>query len=104
MHIMNGAILIFRLPPKMRNSDISKFCQKFYGQETSSHGGKYRYRRRGLLDGVPYRKLTRGVVVLRHEDLDLVVDFLREYASKIHIRKMELSENDLEMLQTDTLG
>ena len=68
-----------------------------------SHGGKYRYRRRGLLDGVPYRKLARGVIVLRVEDLDIVVDFLREYTSDIHVRRVELSSDDLEVLQTDTL-
>jgi len=101
---MNGAILIFRLPPKLRNSEISKFCQKFYGQETSSHGGKYRYRRKGLLDGVPYRKLARGAVVVRREDLDMVVDFLREYTSNIHVRKIEFSSDDLEALHTDTLS
>ena len=103
MHIMDGSIVIFRLPPKMRNSEISKFCQKFYGQDTSSHGGKYRYRRRGLLDGVPYRKLARGVIVLELVDQDMVVDFLQEYTSDIHVRKIELSGVDLEVLQTDTL-
>ena len=103
MHIMDGSIVVFRLPPKMRNSEISRFCQKFYGQDTSSHGGKYRYRRKGLLDGVPYRKLARGVIVLREEDMDMVVDFLREYTGEIHVRSTELSGDDLEALQTDTL-
>ena len=83
----------------MRNSEISKFCQKFYGQDTSSHGGKYRYRRRGLLDSVPHRKLARGVIVLRTEDLDVVVEFLRDYTTEIHVRKMELSDYDEEVLK-----
>ena len=94
---MNGAIVVFRLLPKMKNSEISKFCQKFYGQNTSSHGGKYRYRRRGLLDSVPHRKLSRGVVVLRQEDLDVVVQLLKDYASEIHVRKIELSDYDREV-------
>ena len=96
---MNGAIVIFRLPPKIRNSEISKFCQKFYGQDTSSHGGKYRYRRRGLLDGIPHRKLSRGVVLLRLEDLDVVVDYLQDYTTEIHTRAVELSKYDMEVLQ-----
>jgi len=99
LHIMNGAIVIFSLPPKIRNSEISKFCQKFYGQNSSSHGGKYRYRRRGLLDSIPYRKLTRGVIVLRAEDLDVVVEFLQDYTTEIHVRKIELSDYDEEVLK-----
>ena len=94
---MDGTIVIFRLPPKMRNSEITKFCQKFYGQNTSSHGGKYRYRRRGLLDSIPHRKLARGVVVLRPEDLNVVVGFLKDYTSEIHVRKIELSDYDREV-------
>ena len=52
-----------------------------------SHGGKYRYRRKGLLDGVPYRKLARGVIVLRENDLDVVVDFLNDFTSDIKRQK-----------------
>ena len=100
---MNGVIIIFRLPPKIRNTEISKFCQKFYGQDSSSHGGKYRYHRRGLLDSIPYRKLARGVILLRSADLDVVVEFLKDYTNEIHIREIKLSEYDTELLQTDTL-
>ena len=82
---------------KMRNSEISRFCQKFYGQNTSSHGGKYRYQRRGLLDSIPHRKLSRGVIVLRKEDLDVVVQLLKDYTSEIHVRKIELSDYDREV-------
>nr|QNO46473.1 hypothetical protein PAACNKLE_00008 [Methanosarcinales archaeon ANME-2c ERB4] len=30
---------------------------EFYGQKTSSHHGKYRYRRHSLLDEISYNKL-----------------------------------------------
>ena len=100
---MNGVIVVFHLPSKMRNTEISKFCQKFYGQDSSSHRGKYLYHRRGLLDSVPYRKLARGVIVLREDDLDVVVDFLSDYTRDIHVRKIELSKDDRDLLQTDTL-
>jgi len=103
MNIIKGVILIFRLPPKMRNTEISKFCQKFYGQDSSSHQGKYHYHRTGLLDSIPYRKLARGVIILRSVDLDVVVEFLKDYTNEIHIREIKLSEYDREAVQTDTL-
>ena len=68
-----------------------------------SHSGKYFYHRRGLLDSIPYRKLTRGVIVLRSVDLNVVVEFLKDNTIEIHIREIKLSKYDRELLQTDTL-
>jgi len=69
-----------------------------------SHGGKYRYRRRGLLDSIPYRKLARGAILLRPEDLDVVVDFLHDYTNDMHVRRIELSEYDKEVLKNSGYG
>jgi len=54
--------------------------------------------RKGLLNGVPHRKLARGVIVLLSEDLEVVVDFLGKYTGQIHVRSMELSGDDWEGL------
>lgn len=91
---MRGCIVIFRLPPGTKNVELSKFCQKFYGQDTSSHGGKYRYHRHGLLDDIPHRKLLRGVIVIRKEHLRRVVDFLEQYHAEKHVREIKLSDED----------
>ena len=68
---MNGRIVIFRLPPKTKNVELCKFVQRFYGQDTRT--GKYRYRRHGLLDDIPYRKLLRGVIIIDPKDLEPVL-------------------------------
>ena len=96
---MKGNIVVFRLPPRTNNTSLSKFCQKFYGQNTSSWGGKYKYRRKGLLDEIPYHKLLRGVIIIRMEDLHRVVTFLEEYSAEIHVRTIELTPNDCEKLE-----
>lgn len=98
LHIVTGYIVIFRLPPRKKNVEVSKFCQRFYGQDTSSGKGKYRYRRHGLLDDIPYRKLLRGVIIIRTEDLDKVLDFLRGYDAMVYFREIKLIEEDVEIL------
>lgn len=95
---MNGYIIIFNLPSKKKNVELSKFCQKFYGQDTSSWGGKYHYHRPGLLDDIPHRKLLRGVVVINTKDLEIVLEFLKRYDAQVHVREVKLSEKDENIL------
>ena len=98
LHTMNGYLLIFSLPAKRKNVEISKFCQKFYGQDTSSWGGKYHYHRQGLLDDIPHRKLLRGVIIINKEDLKTILEFLKGYGAQVHIREVKLTETDERIL------
>src|SRR4030043_530921 len=93
MDTAKGILIAFRLSEydKNRASDLVK---RLYGQETSSHGGKYRYRRPGLLEGVPHRRLIRGVIVLRVEDEKRVVRLLRELGAEVYVRRGELTVED----------
>jgi hypothetical protein len=97
MESAKGILIAFRLSDydKNRASDLVK---RLYGQETSSHGGRYRYRRTGLLEGVPHRRLIRGVIVLRVEDEKRVVRLLRELGAEVHVRRVELTAEDRNVL------
>jgi len=95
---MQGAIVIFRLPPKTKQSVANVFCQRFYGQDASSHGGKYRYHRRGILDDIPYRKLIRGVILIEPRDLDTVLTFLDRYDAEVYVRSIRLAAEDLQII------
>ena len=96
---MQGAIVIFRLPPKTKQSVANVFCQRFYGQDASSHGGKYRYHRRGILDDIPYRKLIRGVILIEPKDLETVLAFLRRYDAEIYVRSIRFTAEDLQIIE-----
>nr|QNO46149.1 hypothetical protein MFHEKKGA_00043 [Methanosarcinales archaeon ANME-2c ERB4] len=41
-HIMKGALIAFTVPTGKDRTRASAFAKSFYGQETSSHHGKYR--------------------------------------------------------------
>ena len=96
---MEMVILVFHLPPKMRNSELGKFVKRFYGQDTSAQSGRYRYRRKGLLDSIPHRKLQRGVIIIRKSDLETVMKTLIKWNAVVDQRKIEPTEEDLKVLQ-----
>ena len=97
-----GVLVAFRVMKGSSHALTNQFCKKFYGQDTSSHGGKYRYRRPGFLDDIPHHKLIRGVLVLREKDADRVVKFLDQYNAEIHVRSVTLTKNDIEALSEPT--
>ncbi len=57
---------MFRLASYDRNK-ASELVKRLYGQRTSSHGGKYVYRRKGLLDEIPHVRLIRRNIVRPQE-------------------------------------
>jgi hypothetical protein len=91
---MIGNIIVFRFKEKTEQKSINQFCKKFYGQNTSSHGGKYQYRRHGLLDNIPHIKFIGGVIIVTKDSAEKVIDFLKEYNSEYYIREVILLGED----------
>jgi hypothetical protein len=98
---MRVSLLVFRLPPGTPNGEVGKFVKKLYGQATSSWEGKYTYRRSGLLDGIPHRKLLRGVVIVRQRDEAEVLGFLKEWRAKVEVRAIRPTVEDLRVLERE---
>lgn len=86
-----GTLFAFRLKDQSTTA-TSRLSKKLYGQATSSGG--YSYRRKGLLDEIPHRRLIRGVFVLREKDAPAVRRLLRELGCEIHERRVELTPAD----------
>lgn len=94
----HGWIIIWRMPTGVSPAERTRFHTAFYGQESSSHGGRYSYRREGLLDTVPHRKLGRGIVLVRDAGRGPVEDLLRQHAEEIHVRRVRLEPEDLDAM------
>ena len=99
-HAMRLYIVIFHLPPNTPRTIRNKFPQKLFGQAVSSWKGKYRYRKTGFLESIPYRKLYRGVILVRDEDLDSVRNFLEGWDTIIQIREIIPLDEDLKGLSS----
>ena len=95
------SLLIFRLPLGTPNGGMGKFVKKLYGQATSSWERKYAYRRPGLLDGIPQRKLLRGVVTLRREDEAKILTFLEEWKVLVEVRGIRPTAEDVRVLEKE---
>ena len=91
---MDGILIAFSLPTGQNKTKSSAFAKSLYGQDTTSHSGKYRYRRSGLLDDIPYIKLIRGVIIVRLEDANPVSEFLERYSAHYSKRIVRLEPED----------
>lgn len=95
---MRAVIVVFWFPERTPQPALNRFSQKFYGQDVSTGGGKYRYRKKGLLDGLPHRKLRRGVVIVREEDLTKVREFLDLWKVHREVRVIRPTPEDVSSL------
>ena len=95
-----GKILVYTL--RGTNAvERNYFCKHFWGQETSSNRGKYRYRREGLLDHIPHRKLIRGALIIPQEYGDEVAEFLNKFDAEVYVRDVRLTPDDIRALGLD---
>lgn len=93
-----GKILAYRVLKNAGPRRTDEFVRKLYGREVTTHKGRYHYRTKGLLDGIPHRKLIRGVLILRPEDEGAVVKFLQKYKAEYYSRDIRLTAEDKEIL------
>jgi len=95
---VQGILIAFTLPTGNDKITSSAFTKALYGQKTSSHRGKYVYRKRGTLDDIPYHKLIRGVFVIQNKDKKRVIDFLERFSAEYYVRVVKLTEEDCKIM------
>lgn len=98
---MKGMLIAFRVFRRTDARTTNRFCQKFYGQDVTSHGGKYRSHKRGLLEDIPHVKLIRSVIIVSTRDAEKVIRFLREFDAEIHVREVTLTPEDRKALHLE---
>ena len=91
---MYASLILYKLPPKIPQNKANQFCKKLYGQNTSSHKGKYRYHIHGLLDDIPHYRLIHGAFLIKTKDVNQVVAFLRTYTDTVYVREVKLTDDD----------
>lgn len=101
-HIMNGTLIGFTVPTGKDKTRSSAFAKAFYGQDTSSHQGKYKYHRHGLLDDIPHNKLIRGVIIVQNNDVEKVTEFLTQHSAHYRVRVVELTKDDCSAMGLQT--
>ncbi len=96
---MIETMILFQFPEHADHNVVNKFMQKFYGQDSTSWKGKYTYHRHGFMEDIPHRKLLRGVIILKKEDRERVLEFLGSYFLTCHVREVKLTSDDEDKLR-----
>jgi len=104
---MQGKLVVFRVYKNPKEGAgtsptfINRFVQKFYGQDTTNHKGKYKFHRRGLMEDIAHIKLIRGVIIVMASDLEKVLNFLNEYNAEVYTRDIILTLEDEKILNKE---
>jgi len=96
---MKGRLIAFRVYKNTDRKTTNRFCQKFYGQNTTSHKEKYHHHKQGLMEDIPHIKLIRGAIVVVEKNARKVIRFLKNFNAEIHTRKVTLTAADKKALR-----
>ena len=88
-----GYLIAFKLSPELTPAERTKFFRSLYGYMDRSQYGKYHYRREGILAKLGYVSLIRGVFIVRKDNINKVIFFLRRKA-EIEVREVRLTKKD----------
>jgi len=98
---MHGTIILFRILRQTTKNRMNKFCREFYGYESKSHYGQYSYKKKGFLEDYRHINPLRGVLIVREEDAEGIISFLKDYDAELLVRRIELDDDDFLILYPD---
>lgn len=101
MAMPTGTIIVYRVlrdASKTSKLNMNKFCRQFYGYLDRSNRGKYEYQRKGFIEQYRHIKPLRGVIVVRREDSETIIGFLKNCDAELFVREVILLDEDIERL------
>ena len=74
------------------NYERNRFFRELYGWEqvVPGDGKNYRYRRNGLLDEIPHKKISTSVFMIAIENMKRMEDFFNHWSSKVEYDMIEV--------------
>ena len=98
-----GFLIVFSLKKGLNNKQRAKFFRELYGYNDYSQNNKYFYIRESILSkNVRYYSPIRAVLIVRKEDRDKLLSFLKPKA-KVIVWEIQLNESDIKELYKDEL-
>ena len=88
------AKLIIYSAAKQSSVEKNELRVKLNGYYDVSHGGKYRYWRKGLLDSVSHIKPSRGTIIAPLKEADKILKLLRKCKAKIKTYDIEIKKSE----------
>lgn len=92
-------IIIYKQSNQTKSVQLS---QALHGYMDYSNGGKYKYRRKGLLEKIQYWNPIKGVYIVENKkDKDSLIDILKRYKTKYYLGKIKFLNGNDEQLTPD---
>ncbi len=93
-----GALIAFKVAHANSHAGLNRFCRRFYGYIDKSNKGKYSYERPGFISNYPHINLLRGLIIVRLEDAEEVMTFLKAHNAEVFMREVILLHSDVQKL------
>ncbi|KXB05374.1 hypothetical protein AKJ50_01095 [candidate division MSBL1 archaeon SCGC-AAA382A13] len=90
-------IIVYKQPNQSKSVQLSR---SLHGYTDKSNYGEYSYKRKGLLDKIPYQKLMNGVFILREKDADKLIELLEKYQAQYYAGPIEKTSKTGKILTT----
>ncbi|MBI5061169.1 MAG: hypothetical protein HZB67_02545 [Candidatus Aenigmarchaeota archaeon] len=83
------------------NYERSKFFRELHGWEQVVPGNdkQYRYRRPGLLDEIPHKKVSDSVFIIAMEHMKRMESFFHQWEKKVEYDMMEIMMKQMDALK-----
>lgn len=91
---MSYVIIVYRQSNKSKSVQLS---QALHGYRDHSNYGKYVYRRKGLLDRIPFQKVFNGVFIVKSEDAGDFIRLLEKYGAVYYAGQIEFSSQKIDI-------
>ena len=69
-------IIVYKQPNKSKSVQLSR---ALHGYTDHSNHGNYSYKRDGLLDKIPYKKIFNGVFLVKRKEASKFIQLLEKY-------------------------
>ncbi|VVB59600.1 Uncharacterised protein [uncultured archaeon] len=96
--MQTGALIAFKVAQSNTPSGVNRFCREFYGYTDKSNKGRYSYERQGFISRFPHINLLRGLIIVRLEHAEEIMDFLKKYNAEVFMREVILLHSDVQKL------
>ena len=89
-----GKMIAFSVGKGMTQNERTKFTRHFFGYTDKSNYKKYSYYREGWLDKFPHIKPIKSLIIMRKEDSERTIEYLRKFDAELFVRDVVLSKED----------
>lgn len=90
---MNAKIIAYTIK-HLTTAQQNQIRVQLNGHNDTSHGGKYQYRREGLLDKISHIKPSRSTIIAPTKEAEQILELLKKYDAKITSYNIQIEKKE----------